>query len=113
MLISLVLMALFLAAGNVAFWHFDPEQPLWRRLLKVVVSLAITALAWRYVGPLGVFIWFAIILLPLIYVHAIWLPLHSVNGWTGEPRERYHALRGWPPPDRSRHRRHGVDKSVP
>src|SRR5215468_10378873 len=47
MLISLFLMAIFLAAGNVVFWHFDPEQPLWRRLLKVFLSLTITALAWR------------------------------------------------------------------
>ena len=86
--------------GNVAFWHFDPKQPLWRRLLKVFVSLATTALAYRYCGRLGVFVWFIIILLPLIYVHAIWLPLHGVNGWTGEPREKYHALRGWPPPNR-------------
>ena len=60
---------------------------------KVFVSLAITALAWRYFGRLGVFIWFSIVLLPLIYVHAIWLPLHGINGWTGEPREKYHALR--------------------
>jgi hypothetical protein len=105
MLISLVLMAIFLAAGNLAFWHFDPEQPLWRRLLKVVVSLSITALAWRYFGRLGVLIWFAIIVVPLMYVHAVWLPVHGVNGWTGEPREKYHALRGWPPPGRSRHRR--------
>ena len=57
-------MAIFLAAGNLAFWHFDPEQPLWRRLLKVVVSLSITALAWRYFGRLGVLIWFAIIVVP-------------------------------------------------
>ena len=100
MLISLFLMAIFLAAGNIAFWHCDPQQPLWRRLFKVFISLAITALAWRYFGRLGVFIWFGIVLLPLIYVHAIWLPLHGINGWTGEPREKYPALRGWPPPDR-------------
>jgi hypothetical protein len=34
MLISLVLIAIFLPAGNLAFWHFDPEQPQWRRLLN-------------------------------------------------------------------------------
>jgi hypothetical protein len=35
-------MVVFLAAGNVAFWHFDPEQRLWRRLLKVAVPSAVT-----------------------------------------------------------------------
>jgi hypothetical protein len=37
----------------------------------------------------------AIAALPVIYVHGIWLPRHDVNGWTGEPREKYYALRGW------------------
>jgi hypothetical protein len=30
-----------------------------------------------------------------VIVHAWWLPRHGVNGWTGEPKERYYALRGW------------------
>jgi hypothetical protein len=38
---------------------------------------------------------FAIAALPVIYIHGIWLPRHGVNGWTGEPREKYYALRGW------------------
>jgi len=24
-----------------------------------------------------------------------WLPKHGINGWTGEPKDKYHALRGW------------------
>jgi len=98
MLLDVSVMAVFLALGNWAFWHFDPQQPLWRRLLKSVVALAITAAVSHYFGRIGVVIWFAIIALPLIYVHAIWLPRHGVNGWTGEPRARYYELRGWPPP---------------
>ena len=27
-------------------------------------------------------------------VHAWWLPRNGVNGWTAEPRDRYHALIG-------------------
>jgi hypothetical protein len=100
MLLALVVMAAFLALGNIVFWRFDPQQPWWRRLLKAVVVLAVTAVVSRYFGWTGVLVWFAILLLPLIYVHAIWLPRHGVNGWTAEPRETYHRLRGWPPPDR-------------
>jgi len=28
-------------------------------------------------------------LLGAAYVHLRWLPKHGINGWTGEPRERY------------------------
>jgi len=92
-------MALLLLAGNIAFWRFDLRQPLWRRILKVAVTLAGTAGVSRYFGTIGVIVWFAIVILPIAYIHAIWLPRHGVNGWTAEPRERYHQLRGWPPPD--------------
>ena len=33
--------------------------------------------------------------IPLVgaaYVHLRWLPQHGVNGWTGEPRDKYLAL---------------------
>jgi hypothetical protein len=100
MLISLLLMAGFLVAGNIAFWHFDPKQARWRRVLKIVLALGITALLWHCFGRVGVVVWFGLIFVPLIWIHGIWLPMHGVNGWTGEPREKYHALRGWPPPQR-------------
>jgi len=91
--------AMLLALGNVAFWRFEPEKPVWRRLLKVVVALAITAAISYYFGRTGVIIAVAIAALPLIYIHGIWLPRHGVNGWTGEPREKYYKLRGWAPPE--------------
>jgi hypothetical protein len=28
----------------------------------------------------------------LVVVHGWWLPKHEINGWTGEPRERYLEL---------------------
>jgi len=99
MFLPLALMAVMLAVGNVVFWRFDPRQPLWRRILKVVVTLAITAAVSRYLGAVGVIVWFAIVILPIVYIHGIWLPRNGVNGWTAEPREKYYALRGWPPSD--------------
>ena len=96
MLIDLALVAAFLLAGNVLFRHFDPFLPLSRRILKTVIALAVTAVVSHYFGHTGVAILFGIFLVPLIYIHGIWLPRHGVNGWTGEPREKYYALRGWP-----------------
>ncbi len=100
MLLELLVVAAFLTVGNLVFRHFEPQTPWWRRLLKALVVLGLTAAVSHFFGRRGVLIAFAIALLPVIYIHAIWLPRHGVNGWTGEPREKYHALRGWPPPDR-------------
>ena len=102
LILDVAMVAALLALGNVVFYHFEPNAPLLRRLLKVLVALAVTAVLSRYFGHIGVIIGVAIAMLPVIYIHAIWLPRHGVNGWTGEPREKYHALRGWPPPDRTR-----------
>lgn len=100
MILDVAMMAVFLAVGNVVFRHFDPHKTLRQRLLKIFATLAVTAVISYYFGRTGVMIAFGIALLPVIYIHAIWLPLHGVNGWTGEPREKYYALRGWPPPER-------------
>ena len=100
MVLDVAMAAVLLAAGNVAFGHFEPQTPWWRRLLKAFVILAITAAISYYFGRTGVLIAFGIAALPVIYIHAVWLPRHGVNGWTGEPREKYYELRGWAPPDR-------------
>ena len=99
MLLDLAASAVLLIVGNVLFWRFDPRQPLWRRTGKVVVALAATAVVSHYFGHKGVLIEGAIILIPLIFVHGIWLPRHGVNGLTAEPRDKYYALRGWPLPE--------------
>jgi hypothetical protein len=49
----LALMALLLAVGNIVFWRCpcdvnDPRQLLWPHILKVVVTLALTAAVFRY-----------------------------------------------------------------
>jgi hypothetical protein len=98
-LLELALIAAILVIGNVKFRHFEPRAPLWRRVLKIFAVLAATAIISYYFGRTGVIIAVIVAALPVIYVHAIWLPSRGVNGWTGEPREKYYALRGWPPPE--------------
>jgi hypothetical protein len=100
MLLDLAAVAVFLVIGNVLFRHFEPGMSLSRRIGKVLLILAVTAVISYYFGRTGVLVAFAIALVPLIYVHGIWLPRHGVNGWTGEPKDKYYALRGWPPPKR-------------
>lgn len=93
------MVAVILLAGNIAFRHFEPQMPWWRRMLKSMLILGGTALVSHQFGRTGVLAGAAAALAAFLYVHAYWLPKRGVNGWTGEPRARYHQLRGWPPPD--------------
>lgn len=99
MWLDLGCMSLFLLIGNILFRHFDPWMPWWRRVLKSLLILAITALISYYFGHRGFLIAFGLALIPLLYIHGIWLPRRGINGLTAKPRDKYYALRGWPPPD--------------
>lgn len=80
------------AVGNILFGYFEAHRPKWRRVLKVVLFLAViltlsttAGRAWAY----------GVLMVPLLgaaYVHLRWLPKNGVNGWTGEPRDRYLEL---------------------
>jgi uncharacterized protein YqhQ len=96
MIVDVAVAGVLLLIGNIVFYRFDPYMPWWRRVLKFILILAVTAAISYYFGRTGVLIEFGIAMVPLIYIHGIWLPRHGVNGWTAEPKEKYYALRGWP-----------------
>lgn len=80
------------AFGNVLFGHFEEHKPKIRRVLKVAVVagamavLSMYGLRWVAFSVIGLFA------LAAAYVHIVWLPRHGINGWTGEPREKYYDL---------------------
>ena len=80
------------AVGNILFGHFAQHSPPARRLAKVAAVLAITLVLSSTVGRAWGLGWLLIPLAAAAYVHLHWLPRHGVNGWTGEPRDRYLAL---------------------
>jgi hypothetical protein len=80
------------AVGNILFGHFEEHRPKWRRLLRVAVVLAVVLGLSATVGRAWAFGLLALLFLAAAYVHLHWLPSHGVNGWTGEPRERYLEL---------------------
>jgi len=86
-----VVMSIF-AVGSIFFGHFEEHKPKPRRLLKVVIfagiTLALSAAGLRWVAYtiIGLFG------LAAAYVHLRWLPSHGINGWTGEPKEKYYEL---------------------
>ena len=83
------------AVGNILFGHFEEGVPKWRRVAKFFLVIGLVALTSATVGRAWVFVLIGAMLLGALIVHAWWLPRHGINGWTGEPRERYYELRGW------------------
>jgi predicted MFS family arabinose efflux permease len=82
------------AVGNILFGRFAADTPTKRRLLKLAVFSGITALIYLTVGRPWSLVWLVVPLVALIYVHGVWLPRHGINGWTGEPRDKYLELLG-------------------
>ena len=80
--------------GSILFGHFEEHKPKWRRLLKVVIILAVTITISATISRIWAFGFLGLLLLVVLFLHAWWLPKHGVNGWTGEPKEKYYELIG-------------------
>ena len=87
------------AFGSIFFGHFEQHTPRWRKVLKLVLFIAITAGLSAFLGRAWALGFLGLCLLAVFYIHAVWLPSKGINGWTGEPRDKYYALRGWTNPD--------------
>ena len=81
--------------GHILLGQFEDFKPKWRRVLKVVVSVAL------FVGVLSALgrFWAWIVFITPVFVgvivsHGWWLPKHGIDGGTGEPREKYLELVG-------------------
>jgi len=97
---EVAVVASIFAVGNIVFGHWEFGTPKWRRVLKFVVFVGITVGLSAGLGRRWAFGFLGVLGIAVLVVHAWWLPRHGINGWTGEPKEKYYALRGWkyPPP---------------
>ena len=86
-----VVMSIF-AFGSILFGHFEEHKPKWRRLLKILIVLSIFLSLVIYAGRVWGYLMLAISLLGAAVIHLWWLPKHGINGWTGEPKEKYYEL---------------------
>jgi hypothetical protein len=82
------------AIGNILFGRFEEHRNRARRLLKVVLFLALTLTLSATVGRAWAYGALAVPLLAAGWIHLVWLPRNGVNGWTAEPRDRYLQLVG-------------------
>jgi hypothetical protein len=88
------------AFGTIFFGHFEEHTPKWRKVVKLFAFIVITVLISSAIGRIWAFVFLGIVLLAVLYIHAVWLPSKGINGWTGEPKEKYYALRRWKKKDR-------------
>lgn len=86
-----IVMSIF-AIGNILFGHFEEHKAKWRRVLKVVITLIVTVGLAQAAGRFWAYLVLSLPLLGAAYVHLRWLPQHGINGWTGEPKEKYYEL---------------------
>jgi hypothetical protein len=89
-----VVMTIF-AFGNIFFGHFEERTPKWRRALKVLVFVGLVLAISAALGRVWAIGFLMLAVIPFVVVHLWWLPKHGINGWTGEPKEKYYQLRGW------------------
>ena len=95
MWMEVAVMASIFAIGSILFGHFEAGTPKWRRLLKFFIFIGITILLTETAGRFWFFVFLGVSFIAPLIIHLCWLPKHGINGWTGEPREKYYELRGW------------------
>ena len=95
MWVDVAIVAAVFAVGNILFGHFEEGVPKRRRVLKFLLVVGLVAIVSAKAGRVWAYALLGVMLLGVGLIHAWWLPRHGVDGWTGEPREKYYELRGW------------------
>lgn len=95
MWMEVAVVAIVFAVGNILMGHWEAQTPKWRRLLKFVLILGLTLAISAWLGRRWAFAFLGLLGLAALIVHAWWLPRLGINGWTGEPKAKYYAMRGW------------------
>jgi len=93
--LEISIVSFFLLMGHIFMGHFEERTPKLRKFAKVVASLVLVIVLSSIFGRTVAFTVFGLFLIPVVYIHGIWLPKRGINGWTGEPKSRYYDLRGW------------------
>lgn len=91
---EIAIVSIVFALGNIIFGHFEEQTSKIKRVGKFIMTLIIIICLSTYFSRNLALITLGLAFLPAIYIHAIMLPKKGINGWTGEPKEKYYELRG-------------------
>jgi hypothetical protein len=90
------IVSIIYAVGNIIFGHFEERTPKLRRVGKYALTLVIIWMISIYLGRSMAMAFLALFIIPFLYIHVYYLPnKKGINGWTGEPKDKYYELRGW------------------
>jgi len=89
------IVAVLLLIGQILFAHFEEQTPRWRILLKHALGILFFVGVSYFFGRFWFYTSLAAALVPVLIIHGWWLPKNGINGWTGEPKNKYYELRGW------------------
>ena len=92
---EVAIISLIFAVGSIFFGHFEVHTPKWKKLLKLILFIGISLLISFFAGRIWFHIFLGIMTLLVLIIHLWWLPHKGINGWTGEPKDKYYELRGW------------------
>ena len=95
-----------LMLGHLYFGRFEEHKPRWRRLLKSLLGVLLVVATTAFLGRTWTGILIGLMAVGVLMVHGWWLPRHGINGWTGEPRERYYEFLGLDPDGKPRDQPH-------
>jgi hypothetical protein len=89
-----VVSAIF-ALGNMLLGHFEEQTPRIRKVVKYFFTVVLVCVVSVYAGRNVAMTLLGIFFLPVLYIHAYYLPKKGINGWTGEPKSKYYDFRKW------------------
>lgn len=93
---EIAIVSIIYALGNILMGHFEERTPKVRRVGKYVLTLLFVCSLSFYFGRVIAMAFLAIFIIPLLYIHAYYLPKKKgINGWTGEPKSKYYEFRKW------------------
>jgi hypothetical protein len=85
--------AIVIGVLSPSFGHFETVRPLWTRILRWMVYLAVTAALGLTLGRPWTFVWLLGLPLAGATFHIVWCLRHGINPLTAQPRDKYEELR--------------------
>ena len=82
----------FLIGLTLVFGRFERHKPAWRRLAKIAVLAGLLLLAIEGLGRAWGYAVLGLLLVTGTAFHFIVLSKRGINGWTGEPSDKFEAL---------------------
>lgn len=76
----------------LVFGHFEQHKPRWRRLTKFAFLLLLFLVLAETAGRLVAYAVLGLLLIGGASLHFAVLSKRGIDGWTGEPRDRFEAL---------------------